>query len=134
MTAQVEVTDQGMLPVDRNRQAVLIMKLFDLWELSNAERLNLLGLSPKSTAKLNGLKHGTSGIGSGQDAQDRVGYLLDIHKSLGLLFPQNPEMKYGWVKMSNGMLENRTPLEVMLSGHMLGIIQVCGLLNFLRGR
>ncbi|MDB9894150.1 MbcA/ParS/Xre antitoxin family protein [Reinekea forsetii] len=126
--------ENEVLTIDRYKQASLIVKLFDLWALSNAEMLNLLGLSPRSVSKLHGLKTGTSALSDGQDAQDRVGYLLDIHKALGLLFPENPQMKYSWVKTQNRMIDGKTPLQLMLEGRMLGIIQVNSLVNSLLGR
>lgn len=119
---------------DRRRgQAQLLMRLFDRWSLNQAQMANLLDVSASSRATLKSYETGARGIGSGRDIQQRAGYLLGIHKALRLLYPQNEEMRYGWVSKRNQYFDNRTPLEIMLEQGLIGIARVYECLNFLRG-
>lgn len=45
----------------------------------------------------------------------RLRQLREIVGGLYLLFPENPEIRYTWVRRSNAALGGRSPLEVMLA-------------------
>jgi hypothetical protein len=82
---------------------ILINNLFDFWELSPAERVKL-----------------AETISSG-DFERNCGLLLSIHKFLGLLFPDNQEIKKIWVKRKMADFGDRTPLDIMLDEGVEGI-------------
>jgi len=84
-----------------NDLRTLANNLFDKWQLSDAERHDLLGF--------------------GDDFEDRIGWLLAIHKALRLLYPQNPEICYSWVKMRNRAFDDQAPLQIMQKEGLQGI-------------
>lgn len=114
--------------------AKAITKLFKHWNLSQEEQCSLLGISGSSRRKLKEMADGTTGIPSGRDSFERVGFLLSIHKALRLLYPKNPEILYGWVKMRNKKFDGRTPMEMMTEDGYLGIAKVSRYLDMSRGR
>lgn len=119
---------------DRRRgQAQLLMRLFDRWSLTQAQMANLLDISASSRATLKSYETGARGLGGGRDIQQRAGYLLGIHKALRLLYPNNEEMRYGWVSRRNQYFDNHAPLDVMLEQGLIGIARVYECLNYLRG-
>jgi hypothetical protein len=65
--------------------------------------------------------------------QGADGWLLAIHKSLRLLFPQNERICYSWVKMRNGDFDNQRPLEVMMREGIAGMMRVSQYLDEERG-
>ncbi len=78
---------------DREKQqalASMITQLLEHWQLSDAQQLSVLGLGSDQEATLRRYRRGEP-MGLSRDLQDRVGYLLGIHKSLRLLFPHQKE-------------------------------------------
>jgi hypothetical protein len=69
-----------------------------------------------------------------RDTLDRAGFLLGIHKGLRLLFPEDPALRYDWVKRRNRLLDERTPLEVMLDEGLVGLARIARFVDFQRGQ
>ncbi len=113
--------------------AKLITKLFDLWDLSTVDRLELLGQSPSSRANLTKYRKGAP-LPNLRDLLDRTGWLLSIHKSLRLLYPYNENLRYSWVKQRNKAFDNLTPLQLMQQEGIIGMAKVSRYLDFQRGR
>jgi len=113
--------------------AKLIIKLFDLWNLSTSDRLELLGQSATSRANLTKYRNGAP-LPNLRDLLDRTGWLLSIHKSLRLLYPQNKELRYAWVNRRNRAFDNLTPLQVMRYEGIIGMAKVSRYLDYQRGR
>jgi hypothetical protein len=111
----------------------LITNLFDRWNLTGEEQLELLGLSAKSRSLLSAYRKGGKNIPSNRDTIERVTWLLSIHKALRLLYPRNPEIRYTWVKRRNMALNNLTPLEIMRQGGILGLTIISRHLDYQRG-
>ena len=116
---------------ERQKLATLVTRLFDRWELSTVDQLELLGLRPTSRAMLGKYRKGAA-LPPTRDMLDRVGWLMAIHKSLRILYPQNPEICYSWVKRRNQMLGNLKPLEVMKEQGIIGLYRVTRFLDYLR--
>jgi hypothetical protein len=110
-------------PESRIVLAKMVTKLFQLWRLSVADQLDLLGLRPKSRSMLSKYRKGKA-LPESRDTLDRVGWLMSIHKGLGLLYPYNPELKYSWVNRRNKAFNDLTPLEVMREQGLLGVAKV----------
>lgn len=118
---------------DRGALARMVMKLLEHWRLSTEDQAALLGLAASSRAALGRYRRGEA-IGSNRDQLERVGHLLGIHKSLRLLFPQNPDLAYRWMTTRNRAFENRTPVEVIKDQGFAGLLIVRGYLDRARGR
>lgn len=88
--------------LDRSKALLkLASNLFAKWELTEAERHDLLGPD--------------------DELEYRIGWLLSIHKALRLLYTANPEICYSWVKRRNQIFKNQTPLQIMLQSGILGM-------------
>lgn len=119
--------------VDRGRIAVMVMKLFEHWQLTTAAQLSLLGLSPSNRATLGRYRKGEP-LANDRDKLERAGILLGIHKSLRLLFPEHRELAYGWMTRPNQAFEGATPVEVINEQGMMGLYAVRAYLDRQRGR
>jgi hypothetical protein len=120
------------IPETRGQMALLVTRLFERWGLSTADQLNLLGLSETSRSLLGKYRRGEP-LPQGRDIQDRVGWLMSIHKALRLLYPRDENLRYTWVNRRNQMLANLTPMEVMREQGLIGIAKIARYLDFLRG-
>ena len=116
----------------RARLARMVMRLFEHWQLSAGDQLNLLGLSPTSRALLSKYRRGEP-LPSTRDLLDRVGWLLSIHKSLRLLYPYNEALRYSWATRRNRQFDNLPPLDVMKEQGIIGIAKVARYLDYYRG-
>jgi hypothetical protein len=117
---------------ERKKLAKMVTRLFELWNLSTADQLELLGLSRTSRSQLSKYRRGGA-IPSSRDMLDRIGWLLSIHKSLRLLYPRNENIRYTWINRQNRMLNEQKPLDVMKNQGLIGIASVARYLDFLRG-
>ena len=117
---------------ERKKLAKMVTRLFELWGLSTADQLELLGLSRTSRSQLSKYRKGGA-LPSSRDMLDRIGWLLAIHKSLRLLYPRNEKIRYTWVNRRNQMLNGQRPLDVMKEQGLIGIASVARYLDFLRG-
>lgn len=119
-------------PQVREQMGQMILRLFELWNLDTASQLNLLGRSETSRKVLSDMKQGI--LSNQRDLLDRIGWLLAIHKSLRILFPENPALRYDWVNRKNKVLENNTPLEIMKKEGIIGLAKISHYLDFLCGQ
>jgi len=62
-----------------------------------------------------------------QDVRDRVGYIVGISVGLGTVFDEAVRDELDWLHRPHPKLANRTPLSVMLMGHMAQLIAVSDL-------
>lgn len=112
----------------------MVMRLFELWDLSTQEQLDLLGLDPHARSNLTRYRHKNAAFGQNRDLLERVGHLLSIHKSLRIIFPQNPELAYRWPQVRNTQLQNKTPVEIMQEYGFSGLLIIRTYLDRERGR
>lgn len=117
---------------ERKKLAKMITRLFEHWELSTADQLELLGLSRTSRSQLSKYRRGGA-LPSSRDMLDRIGWLLSIHKNLRLLYPRNENIRYTWVNRQNKMLNEQKPIDLMKEQGLIGIASVARYLDFLRG-
>lgn len=117
----------------RKGLAKLVTGLFDLWNLSTADRLELLGQSATSRANLTKYRNGAP-LPNLRDLLDRVGWLLAIHKSLRLLYPHNATLRATWIHSRNRALDNQTPLQLIRQEGIIGMAKVSRYLDYQRGR
>lgn len=116
----------------RKSLAVLVLRLFERWNLSTDQQLNLLGMRPASRAVLGKYRKGAP-LPPSRDVIDRVGWLLGVHKSLRLLYPKNENIRYTWISRRNEAFKNRAPIEIMTEEGLLGVAKVARYLNHIRG-
>ncbi len=119
----------------RDNRATLasgLLRLFERWQLTTAQQLTLLGYSRGSRATLKRLREGGP-LPASRDVLDRAGHLLGIHKSLRLIYPRNPRARYGWITSRNRDFDERSPLEVIETYGLPGLLMVRTYLDHARG-
>lgn len=112
--------------------ARMLMTLFNHWQLSTELRLAMLGLATNNRRALHDYEKGKP-LGPGRDLQERAGHLLGIHKNLRLLFPENPELAYGWMSARNAAFNGKTPAETIRDYGFAGLYMVKSYLDRARG-
>ena len=125
----VDLTSQE----SRTKLAGMVTRLFDHWQLKKTEQMALLGLSPSGRTTLRRYSQGCP-LANNRDLLDRVSHLLGIHKSLRILYPQNPTLAYGWPKAPNKRLNNLTPVQFIDEEGFAGLSAVRRMLDLERGR
>ncbi|MFC1881939.1 antitoxin Xre/MbcA/ParS toxin-binding domain-containing protein [Thermodesulfobacteriota bacterium] len=137
MPAMAQVAEETNINIEngdsRSKLALMVTRLFELWNLSTGDQLELLGLSRTSRAQISKYRNGGA-VPSSRDMLDRIGWLLSIHKSLRLLYPRNENIRYTWIKRRNRILDDQRPLDIMKYQGLIGVARVARYLDFLRGR
>ena len=101
------------------------------WRLGQEEQVVLLGRQPGDSLVYHlfaGRIHSLS-----LDAEDRAGYIVVISLALGALFDENIEAENDWLRQPRAGLEGKTPLEHMLGGSMVHLLDVVQLTRRERG-
>lgn len=117
----------------RGRLAAQIMVLFEHWQLAGDEQLALLGLEPGSRASLARYRKGEP-LAASRDLLDRVGTLLAIHKNLRLLFPENRDLAYAWMRTKNRAFGQMRPVDLVAEQGFTGLLMVRAYLDRMRGQ
>ncbi|HLU62837.1 MAG TPA: MbcA/ParS/Xre antitoxin family protein [Gammaproteobacteria bacterium] len=113
--------------------AAAITRLFDEhWQLGSADALMLLGLNEQSRTTLERYRDGRP-IGQNRDLLERISHLLGIHKSLRLLYPENPEMRDRWMSLPNEAFGGNRPLDVARAYGLPGLLMLRAHLDRRRG-
>lgn len=106
-------------------------QIAELWRLSVAEQMTLLGITARSTY----FKWKKDpGVELPKDTLERISYLLGIYKALQILLP-DPHAADAWVRQPNQapLFGGRSALERMLSGHVADLFVVRRYLDAQRG-
>jgi hypothetical protein len=107
--------------------------LLDLWKVSPADQAALLGLSAQSRSTVARYRKGEP-LADSADLLARAGHLLGIHKALRIIFPQDRDLAYRWIRTPNRRFDDATPLDIMKKHGYEGILAVRRYLDFERGR
>jgi hypothetical protein len=106
-------------------------RIAELWQLSVAEQMTLLGVSARSTF----FKWKKSAdVELPKDTLERISYLLGIYKALQILLPDSRAAD-AWVRQPNQapLFNGRSALERMLSGQVADLFVVRRYLDAQRG-
>jgi hypothetical protein len=106
-------------------------RIAELWQLSVAEQMTLLGVTARST--FFAWKKNTDGELS-KDTLERISYVLGIYKALQILLP-DAQAADAWVRQLNQapLFGGRSALERMMSGHVADLFVVRRYLDAQRG-
>jgi uncharacterized protein (DUF2384 family) len=119
-----QVTDS-----EADAMARAVVRLFERWDLSDAEAREILGgLSPRTYARWKAGEHGRID----RDLGTRLSLLMGIHKGLRFLF-SDTRRGYAWVRKPNLAFGGRTPVEVMAQGDIFSLARVRSYLDAERG-
>jgi hypothetical protein len=109
-----------------------VFNIFNLWNLTGAEQMTLLGLANEKT--LYNWKKVPEKAKLNRDLIERISYILGIFKSLEILLP-DPAIADKWLSTHNdNLLFNGTaPKERMLAGMVMDLAVVRNFLDAQRG-
>lgn len=118
--------------VDTSKALPVVFRILEKWQCNTDEQLRLLGISSRST--LNKYKESHGGIRLSLDTQERMSYILNIHKCLRLLFSADDSI-YGWVRKPNShpFFAGRSAMDVMNGGRVADLYEVATRLQSWRG-
>jgi hypothetical protein len=119
-------------PSDAETQAVqrAIIRLFDLWDISDSDASILLGdLSVRTYHRWKAGHYGRVSV----DLSARMSNLLGIHKALRLLF-SDPNRGYRWIKAANDAFAGQSALKIMRNGQLTDLMRVRRYLDAQRGQ
>jgi|HigsolmetaAR202D_1030399.scaffolds.fasta_scaffold00224_12 hypothetical protein len=95
---------------DRRMLAKALSKLFDQWQLSEADQLVLLGLRAEESGVLSMMRERGELADSTQLAE-RARALLKIYRYLSMLYPEHPQLRNKWLRASHPRLDGQSPFE-----------------------
>jgi len=106
-------------------------RIAELWRLSVAEQMTLLGITARSTYFK--WKRGPD-VELPKDTIERISYLLGIYKALQILLPDQRAAD-SWVRQPNQapLFGGKSALDRMLSGHVADLFVVRRYLDAQRG-
>ena len=106
-------------------------RIAELWRLSVAEQMTLLGITARST--FSKWKRDPN-VELPKDTIERISYLLGIYKALQILLPDQRAAD-AWVRQPNQapLFGGKSALERMLSGHVADLFVVRRYLDAQRG-
>jgi hypothetical protein len=108
-------------------------KLMEHWGLANEETARLLGWTYKTNrTRIDNMRKGLTGLPQDQDKFERVRDLINIHKSLRILFPNQRNLVYEWVKVPRERFGGYAALDVMLEDGKTGISAIRRYLDYER--
>lgn len=106
-----------------------VTRLFERWQLTDAEAREILGGLPQRTYARWKAGERTR---IDRDLATRLSLLMGIHKGLRYLFSE-PARGYAWVRKSNRAFGGRTPVEIMAQGDIFSLARVRSYLDAERG-
>lgn len=121
------------LPDERVRQRLArrVTRVLDLWDIDEADQLELLGIPAKKQSLLVAYRQGQA-LDTERDQLGRVGHILAIHQGLKSLGPNDRSRRFYWVKETNSKLGGLRPLDLMLEGYE-GLLTVREYVDFVKG-
>ena len=99
-----------------------LKKLLEIWELESADATVLLGLDRNDAVHAKKVLAGQAVL-KGRDVTDRIVHLFQIRKTLSALF-RDEVVENQWLREPHGMLDESTPMELMLEGSMENLLLV----------
>lgn len=109
-----------------------IFRILDRWGCSQEEQCLLLAIDSRTT--LNKYRKGDYPAKLGRDLLERMSYILNINKSLKIIFT-SAESVDGWVRKPNKhpLFDGSSAMSKMLNGNMADLYVVAKYTNAMRG-
>lgn len=115
-----------------NGPTQFVTKLMDFWNLEIADAVFLLGFDERDTDYVESALKG-NGQFRGNDVTYRISNLFWIRNSLRLLF-RDLQVENEWLREQHPLLDERTPLSLMLSGSIEDLLLVKEYVDRVSGR
>ncbi len=121
-----------MTEEQKNKLTFRLMKIMELWQLSNQEKITLLDLKSLKSRNLYLYGRGDKSFDFDDSVVKRAEIILGIHESLGTTYPVNRDYAAIWLKRQVKKFKHKVPLEMMLSGE-IGMKRVWHFLDCTQG-
>ena len=96
--------------------------LIEVWDLESADATVLLGLDRNDVVHAEKVLAGQAVL-KGRDITDRIVHLFQIRKTLSALF-RDEVVENQWLREPHRMLDENSPMELMLEGSMENLLVV----------
>ena len=93
-----------------------VWRLLEFWHLDELEAIALLGFDAEDADHVAAILRGRQQL-RGRDVRDRISHLFWIRKTLHYLF-QDLEVENDWLREPHAMLDDRSPLSLLVGGSM----------------
>ena len=97
--------------------------LLRTWRLERRDAAALLGYEKIDLPYAGDVLDGRRALPAGRDAEDRIAYLFHIRRTLSGLF-RDEEVENDWLRENHPLLDNRSPMDLMLEGSMENLLLV----------
>ena len=122
---QVDLAD----PVALRNLGRSVVALFQKWNLTQEQQSALLGGGAHDGVALYEYEIGERPLPDCPEVLQRVGYMMGIHASLRLLFPENEEVRFSWIRRRNRAFGGSAPIDVMLRDGADGMARVLAVVD-----
>ena len=99
-----------------------VLKLLDYWRLSRDDAVSLLGFDSTDSDYVKDILSGMTSF-RGRDVRDRIAHLFHIWTTLSSLF-QDRDVENDWLRESHALLDEQSPLNLLLGGAMENLLLV----------
>ena len=107
------------------------VKTCQRWELDLDKQITLLGCRENISTGHQILSGRI--IFPSQDIVDRAGYIVGISLGLGSIFGEVVDAEIAWLKCPRVGLQNKSPLDYMLEGHLVNLFVIAEMVKHERG-
>ena len=109
-----------------------VVKLLDFWKLEPCDAVGLLGFDVADADHVSAVLGGRELL-RGRDIRDRIAHLLSIRATLRALF-RDLEVENDWLREPHTMLDQQTPMSLLLGGSMEDLLLVREYVDTAAGR
>jgi len=109
-----------------------LSNLLESWQLEATQAIVLLGLDPGDEPYAGAVLTGRAPL-KGRDAKDRIAHLYQIRKTLSALF-RDESVENEWLREPHTLLNERSPMELMMEGSMEHLLLVREYVDAAAGR
>ena len=106
--------------------------LLETWKLRRDDAVPLLGFEQSDRMYVRALMDGRTAL-AGRDVKDRIAYLVHMRMTLSALF-RDEEVENQWLREQQRILNNETPIGLLLDGGMEKLLLVKEYVDLITGR
>ncbi len=99
-----------------------VLKLLEVWNLPREHTFKLLGLGNQDQSRVERFLRGEEPL-QDENIRNRIAHLVWIRATLYSLF-QDLETENDWLREAHKLLDNRSPLSLLLEGSDAGLLAV----------
>ena len=109
---------------DRVELTRAIMHILDGWEIDASDQINILDLPEKTPARAVRRYRENTPLPDDSNVMERIVHILGIAEALRTTYPRNNKMGAHWLRKPHRRFNQQTPLSVILTGGLNGLISV----------